>query len=188
MGWLVKETDFKTKLEWYAKSWSQDAVDFIEGVGIDFDGDGDLSGYDGSDISFNSILEKNSSDPVKTNSPWLLLDSSGKIFNQFEIKDFPKSINLSNDGLSTTSSSLLPSGIMPPKSISAAIVFAILGHSFWNATSYLSYFLPASYGLGETYSSLISIMWTLILIISILFIANQLLKGIKIIDSNNIND
>ena len=38
LGWLVKETDFKTKLEWYANSWSQDAVDFIEGVGIDFDG------------------------------------------------------------------------------------------------------------------------------------------------------
>jgi hypothetical protein len=188
LGWLVKEKDFKTKLEWYANSWSQDAVDFIEGVGIDFDGDGDLSGYDGSDISFNSILEKNNSDSVKTNSPWLLLDSSGQIFDQFEIKNFSKSNNLSNDGLSMTFSSFLPSGIMPPKSISMAIVLAILGHSFWNATSYLSYFIPVYYGLGETYSSLISIIWTLILILSILFIATQLLKGIKILDSNNMND
>lgn len=188
LGWLVKETDFKTKLEWYANSWSQDAVDFIEGVGIDFDGDGDLSGYDGSDISFNSILEKNNSDSVKTNSPWLLLDSSGQIFDQFEIKNFSKSNNLSNDGLSKTFSSFLPSGIMPPKSIFMAIVLAIFGHSFWNATSYLSYFIPVYYGLGETYSSLISIIWTLILILSILFIATQLLKGIKILDSNNTND
>ena len=188
LGWLVKDTDFKIKLEGYAKSWLKDAVDFIEGVGIDFDGDGDLSGYDSPDMPFSPNLGKNNSNSVKTKSPWLLLDSSGQIFNQFEIKNLTETNNFANNGTPMGSSSILSSGIMPPKSISMALLLAIFGHSFWNATSYLSYFLPERYGLGETYSSLISIIWTLILIISILFIATQLLKGIKILDSNNTND
>ena len=186
IGWLAKETNFKTKLEWYAKTWSHGALDFIEGMGDDFDGDGDSSGHDGPALDFNSMLERNKSESVKNEHPWLLLDSSGNVFNQFEIKNLSILDNLeaSNDS-SMRSDTPTSSGIMLPKSIYLSLGLAIFGHSFWNATSFLSYFLPERYGLGETYSLLISIIWTFILIISILLIANQLLKGIKITDSQN---
>jgi RsiW-degrading membrane proteinase PrsW (M82 family) len=189
IGWLARETNFKTKLEWYARSLSHGAVDFFEGIGLDFDGDGDLSGHDdNSIISYNAILKKNNSNSQKNKSPWLLLDNSGRIFNQFEIKNLPKLNIFDIYESNIPQNSILPSGLIPPKSISIAIMLAIFGHSFWNASSYLSYFLPEKYGLGETYSSLISITWTLILIISILFTATQLLKGIKYLDSKNMND
>ena len=160
------------------------AVDFIEAIGIDFDGDGDLSGHNDSNLDIESSINNNSK-PIKTEKPWLLLDKSGKIFDQFEITNPSKSNNFDDDYHSKRVSDYnVSSGLILPKSIYVSLSLAILGHSFWNASSYLSYFLPEKYGLGETYSSLISILWTLILIISILFIANRLLKGIKTTEFN----
>ena len=185
IGWLVKEKKFKNQLEWYAKSLSTGAVDLIEAIGIDFDGDGDLSGYNDSNLDIKSSLNKNNPKPIKSEQPWLLLDKYGKIFDQFEIRNSSKLDNFDDNYLSKIVPEYqVSSGLILPKSIYISLGLAILGHSFWNASSYLSYFLPEKYGLGETYSSLISILWTLILIISILFVANRLLKGIKTTEFN----
>lgn len=113
------------------------------------------------------------------------MDKYGKIFDQFEIRNSSKLDNFDDNYLSKIVPEYqVSSGLILPKSIYISLGLAILGHSFWNASSYLSYFLPEKYGLGETYSSLISILWTLILIISILFVANRLLKGIKTTEFN----
>ena len=66
----------------------------------DFDGDGDLSGYNDSNLDIKSSLNKNNPKPIKSEQPWLLLDKYGKIFDQFEIRNSSKLDNFDDNYLS----------------------------------------------------------------------------------------
>ena len=74
---------------------------------------------------------------------------------------------------------------LSPKKFSLALGLAIAGHSFWNASSFLSYHAPTEWlGMSEAEGVLVMLAWTLILIVSVLVVARRLLSGIQNLDSD----
>jgi hypothetical protein len=71
-----------------------------------------------------------------------------------------------------------PSGIPLPKSVPLAIGLAILGHSFWNGTSFLSQYLAESMGLGDVGIILVLLGWTAVLILGILAFGINIIRTV----------
>ena len=65
-----------------------------------------------------------------------------------------------------------------PRSISMGLFLAIIGHSFWSGTSFLSGYFAQMMGLGFVGEFLVSIAWTVVLVTGILFIGSRVLESV----------
>ena len=80
---MAKDGVFKDRILKRSKSIGIAVVDFAEGIGIDMDGDGDLSGYDGPREDFVGLSEENSNADSKSKKPpsWHILGGPGRIIH-----------------------------------------------------------------------------------------------------------
>ena len=162
IGWLATDAEFKAKMTWRARSVAISAVDMAEGLGIDTDGDGDLSGFDGPRPTLEEEIINSSSNNAVSENPWTILGS-----------DFSMTYKTTNP-LSNKIGIQTPRGIIPATSLSIA------GHSFWNGTSFLSFVAPTEWmGFNDGYGAAIMLVWTVFLISSVLVIARSLIRGIN---------
>ena len=184
IGWLAKDEAFKSRFTSRYKSIGISVVDFAEGLGIDMDGDGDLSGFDGPrHLEGGHGPEISSKEGKSEKSPpsWYIIgnpeeqDTTGaetrnddSNFSMSYVKNFEQAID---KGFST------PKGVVP------AILASISGHSVWNGTSALSYEIPTRMGMDEMEAFLVSLSWTLVLISSVLLITRSMLKEINSLES-----
>ena len=182
IGWLAKDEVFKNRILNRSKSIGIAVVDFAEGIGIDMDGDGDLSGYDGQRTHFAGLSEENPDEDSVSKRPTSLHIMGGPE------KDNP--IQTANPyagekfSLSYVEQSHHPSnpGLKTPRGVAQAVLVSILGHSVWNGTSALSYQLPIIYGLGESEALISSLAWTLVLVSSVLLFTRGMLRGISLME------
>tara|TARA_B100000131_G_scaffold56954_3_gene52255 strand:+ start:214 stop:1806 length:1593 start_codon:yes stop_codon:yes gene_type:complete len=181
IGWMATESDFKSRLSWRAKKAAIGTVDLIESMGIDLDGDGDLSGFDGERRSLEEeadFIEENTSI-----GPTWLTEGANPSNNQGANQEH----QFLNHGFGISYDSEAPfsdlRGIRSPKSIKKALAIAILGHALWNGSSYASYVMPQYLGMSDSESGLISLIWTVILILSILAAARSLMNGVKSLEN-----
>jgi len=181
IGWMITESDFKSRLTWRAKSAAIGTVDLIESIGIDLDGDGDLSGFDGERRSLQEeavFIEENTS----IGPTWLTEGASAS--NDPEVDKKQQFFN-HGFGISYGSTAIKADlhGIKSPKSIKKALALAISGHALWNGSSYASFAIPQYLGAGDSVSGLVSLIWTVTLILSILAAARSLMNGVKSLES-----
>ncbi len=182
IGWLAKDGVFKDRILKRSKSIGIAVVDFAEGIGIDMDGDGDLSGYDGPREDFVGLSEENSNADSRSKKPpsWHILGGSGAnnslksenpySSDKFSLSYVEQSQHSNNPGLKT------PRGVVP------AILISIFGHSVWNGTSALSYQLPIIIGLGESEAIVSSLAWTVVLVSSVLLFTRGMLREISLLE------
>ncbi len=141
IGWAASDREFKTKLTWRARSMAISAIDLAEGLGIDTDGDGDLSGFDGPRPTLEEAISQASSQTSDSGNSWTIIGSPeessepSKDEHTLEASDF----SLTYVKSPTPSKSR---GIQTPRGIVPATSLSIAGHSFWNGTSFLSFFAP----------------------------------------------
>jgi RsiW-degrading membrane proteinase PrsW (M82 family) len=184
IGWMATDKAFKARMTWRAKSLAISAIDLAEGLGLDTDGDGDLSGFDGERPTLEEAVEDAMAEQTGQDGAWLLMDPSqsslpgpgGPASYPVEIGDYGVSYSDPPD------SSDLPISFSP-KSLGSALGLAMVGHSLWNGTSYLSGFVPSKMGFGEVGTSLVVLGWTIFLIATILVVARRLLRGIRTLDT-----
>ena len=120
------------------------AIDMAEGLGIDTDGDGDLSGFDGSRPTLEEAIRQESSDSPEHDNTWSILGSSAE---PSDINQDEHPMGVSDFSLTYVKSpkTMKSSGIQTPKRIIPAISLSIAGHSFWNGSSFLSFFAPTEW-------------------------------------------
>ena len=130
--------------------------------------DADYSIFDPLDVG-NSGKSLNGLNDKK---PWSLLDKNSEvIINQISVDKLPNKY--------------VRYGFYSPKSIINALILSILGHSFWNGSSYFSFYLPDERNLEPNMVIFISFVWTSILIVTMLYTTIQLLRGIRSLDIEN---
>jgi len=111
-------------------------------------------------------------DKLNDKKTWSLLDKNSEIINnQISTDKLPKKY--------------VKSGFYSPKSVINALILSILGHSFWNGSSYFSFYLPDERNLAPNMVIFISFVWTTILIVTMLYTTIQLLRGIRFLDIEN---
>jgi len=149
-------------------------MDIAEGVGIDTDGDGDLSGYDGSRPTLEEAISQASQEAEEEAHPWVIVgkDPSPAREPEFGSQEFHFTYGDNRAMRAST-------GIKTPKSVSAAVTLSIAGHAFWNGSSFLSYYLPDAYSMGGSATVIIQFTWTVFLVSSVLLIARGLIKGVN---------
>ena len=177
VGCLVEDYDMDKRIRWLMRRLTIDAVDAVENLGIDVDGDGDHSGYDQARGSLEELLAEVESSP----SSWLLLDSKtgeardadGVDMSQDILTDLVTSSEAaryrSEDGIQ----------ILPPRHILLAYGLAVFGHAIWNGTSYLSFLIPEWIGLGEIGVLICMFGWTAILIAAVLWLTRRVLSTVR---------
>ena len=69
---MATDKELKAKLSWKARSMAISAIDIAEGIGIDTDGDGDLSGFDGSRPTMADALNQASKENEES-KPWMII-------------------------------------------------------------------------------------------------------------------
>jgi RsiW-degrading membrane proteinase PrsW (M82 family) len=180
IGWLAVDSKFKEKLQMYANKITIGTVDLDEDTGDDIDGDGNYSDYEGnkynSDVATIESLEKMST----SQKPWLLMDKNSEVItNQFNSNSTLQNKKLVNNIFPKASANI---GLSTPKSVINALLLAMMGHSFWNGSSYISYYIPQMQNFTTYESTLISVTWTIILVFGIIFTTTQLLRGVVAID------
>ena len=130
--------------------------------------DADYSIFDPLDVGNSG----KSLDKLNDKRPWSLLDKNSEVINnQIPVDKLEKKY--------------VNSGFYSPKSIIKALILSILGHSFWNGSSYFSFYLPEENNLAPNMVIFISFVWTSILIITMLYTTIQLLRGIRSLDIEN---
>jgi hypothetical protein len=175
IGWMATDKELKARLSWKARSLAISAIDMAEGIGIDTDGDGDLSGFDGFHPTLEEAISKASLKEMDESDPWIII---GKDTGEVEtgpklgIEDF--SLTYERIPISQTQR-----GIQTPKRIPAAIALSIVGHSFWNGSSFLSFYAPTWLGMGEGGATLIMLSWVIFLICSVLLVARGVIRGVN---------
>ena len=179
---MAKDEAFKNRILDRSKSIGIAVVDFAEGFGIDMDGDGDLSGYDGRRTHFEGFSEESpNADSIPKKPPsWHILGESGEnnsfqsenphAGDKFSLSYVERSQNFSNSGLKT------------PRGVAPAILVSIIGHSIWNGTSALSYQLPIIFGRGESEAIVSSLAWTVVLGSSVLLFTRGMLREISLLE------
>ena len=73
IGWMATDKELKAKLSWKAKSMAISAIDIAEGIGIDTDGDGDLSGFDGARPTLDEAVSLASQNEGFEAQPWVII-------------------------------------------------------------------------------------------------------------------
>ena len=174
IGWMATDRELKARLSWKAKSMAISAIDIAEGVGIDTDGDGDLSGFDGSRPTLEEAISQASQEAEEEAHPWVIVgkDPAPAREPEFGSQEFHFTYGDNRAMRAST-------GIKTPKSVSAAVTLSIAGHAFWNGSSFLSYYLPDAYGMGGSATVVIQFTWTAFLVSSVLLIARGLIKGVN---------
>ncbi len=175
IGWMATDREFKAKLSWKARSVAISAIDIVEGIGIDTDGDGDLSGFDGSRPTLEEAVIRASKE-TEESKPWMILgDEKGE-----EIANDTK-LGVEEFSLTYEKNLSIQShrGIHTPRQIIPALALSIAGHSFWNGSSFLSFSAAEWIGMGETESILASFSWIIFLISSVLFFARGVIRGVN---------
>ena len=174
IGWMATDRELKARLSWRAKSMAISAIDIAEGVGIDTDGDGDLSGFDGSRPTLEEAISQASMESEEEGSPWVIIgkDSTSAKEPEFGSPEFHFTYG-NNRAIK------ISTGIRTPKSVTGAVSLSIAGHAFWNGSSFLSYYLPDAFGMGASVTGVIQFSWIVFLISSVLLIARSLIKGVN---------
>tara|TARA_B100001123_G_scaffold449907_1_gene617427 strand:+ start:1390 stop:2958 length:1569 start_codon:yes stop_codon:yes gene_type:complete len=183
IGWIATDKEFKTKMSWRARSMAISAIDMAEGLGIDTDGDGDLSGFDGSRPTLEEAIRQESSDCPEHDNTWSILGSSAE---PSDINQDEHPMGVSDFSLTYVKSpkTMKSSGIQTPKRIIPAISLSIAGHSFWNGSSFLSFFAPTEwFGFDDGQGVAFMILWTVFLISSVLLFSRSLIRGINSLES-----
>jgi hypothetical protein len=174
IGWAATDKELKAKLSWKARSVAISAIDMAEGIGIDTDGDGDLSGFDGPRPTMDEAVS-HASKEIEESKPW-------QILGQEEFGGNPTESELVADDFSLTYEKRTHqnhSGFHTPRGIAPALALSIAGHSFWNGSSFLSLSAAESLGLGEAGSTLAVFSWIFFLICSVLLVARGVIRGVN---------
>mgnify|MGYP000172697753 CR=1 FL=1 len=177
IGCLANNTDIDKRMKWMLRGLSIRTVDFVENLGIDVDGDGDHSGYDHFRKSLDEVLEEESS----VSDSWLLIDQdTGKAVSPDGVEDEDE------PGTSLVTSVQAEhyrkeSGvrILPPSNALFCLILAMLGHAFWNGSTFLVPLLGDSIGLSSGVNFLLSLFWIAILITIVLILATKIMKGVR---------
>jgi len=175
IGWLATDKELKAKLSWKARSMAISAIDVVEGIGIDTDGDGDLSGFDGPRPTIDEAVIQASRETVES-KPWMILGQEtlggDETESEFGVEDFTLTYqkNLAYQNYS---------GFLTPRGIAPALSLSIAGHSFWNGSSFLSLTAAEWLGLGETGSTLAVLSWIIFLVCSVLLVARGVIRGVN---------
>ncbi len=69
-------------------------------------------------------------------------------------------------------------GFPLPQTVSSGLLLAMLGHAFWNGTSFLSLYIAEMMGLSVVGMILISLGWTAFLVTAILFIGINIIRTV----------
>ncbi len=178
IGWLASDKKLRQRVSLKARSLAISAIDFAEGVGIDADADGDLSGFDGdrqpSEEGYAGFFHEGG----ESNS-WMIIGSEGddKMDNDLKSDIFSSEFILSY-GDEYSGKKL--AGLLPPRRLIPALLISILGHSFWNGSSYISFIAPTEwFGLSPGEGLGVMLLWTLFLISSVLLISRALIRGVN---------
>ena len=175
IGWMATDKELKAKLSWKARSMAISAIDIAEGIGIDTDGDGDLSGFDGSRPTMADALNQASKENEES-KPWMIIGQETDAGNSTDSE-------LGVGGFSVAYAeyrvSRALSGIHTPRGVAPALALSIAGHSFWNGSSFLSLSAAQLLGLGELGSTLAAFAWIIFLICSVLFVARGVIRGVN---------
>ncbi|MFL2975707.1 MAG: PrsW family intramembrane metalloprotease [Candidatus Thalassarchaeaceae archaeon] len=175
IGWMATDKELKAKLSWKARSMAISAIDIAEGIGIDTDGDGDLSGFDGSRLTLEEAVNQASTEIDET-KPWMILGQETDEANVPDSKLGVEDFSLTYEKNTITQNNL---GIHTPRGVAPALALSIAGHSFWNGSSFLSFSAAESLGIGELGSTLAVLSWIIILICSVLFVARGVIRGVN---------
>jgi len=175
IGWMATDKELKAKLSWKARSMAISAIDIAEGIGIDTDGDGDLSGFDGSRPTLEEAVNQASKEIDET-KPWMILgqekDGANVPGSKLGVEDF----SLTYEKNTIAQNHL---GIHTPRGVAPALALSIAGHSFWNGSSFLSFSAAESLGIGEVGSTLAAFSWIIFLICSVLLVARGVIRGVN---------
>ncbi len=175
IGWMATDKELKAKLSWKARSVAISAIDIAEGIGIDTDGDGDLSGFDGYRPTMEEAVSR-ASNETEESKPWMILGQE----NEGENVNVTK-LGVENFSL-TYEKNLAPQnhrGIHTPRGLIPALAISISGHSFWNGSSFLSFSAAEWLGMGEAESTIAAFSWIIFLISCVLFIARGVIRGVN---------
>ena len=134
IGWMATDKELKAKLSWKARSMAISAIDIVEGIGIDTDGDGDLSGFDGSRPTMADALNQASKENEESN-PWMII---GQETDAGNLTDSELGVGVFSVAYAEYRVSRALSGIHTPRGVAPALALSIAGHSFWNGSSFLS--------------------------------------------------
>jgi RsiW-degrading membrane proteinase PrsW (M82 family) len=177
IGCLANSTDVDKRMRWMLRGLSIRTVDFVENLGIDVDGDGDHSGFDHFRKPLDEVLEEESNSP----NSWLLIDpDTGQAVSPDGIEDEGES----GTPLVTSVQAeqyRKESGfqILPPSNALFCLILAMLGHAFWNGSSFLVSLLGENIGLSLGVDILLNLSWTAVLITTVLFLATIIMKGVR---------
>ena len=159
------------------------AIDMAESLGLDTDGDGDLSGFDGSRQTLEEAIESAILDSDESTDSWILNS------NTFEKSDptSTKPIEIAGYSLSYSQNPEVRKlrGLSTPRNISSALAIAIMGHSFWNGSSFLVGMATAEEaGMSEATGTLLMLGWIVVLIAGIISVARGLLRGMANLETD----
>ena len=172
---MATDKELKAKLSWKARSMAISAIDIAEGIGIDTDRDGDLSGFDGPRPTMEEAMIQASKETDES-KPWMILGQETYEGNSTVSKSGFDDFSLSYEKKLTYQNQ---SGIHTPRGVAPALALSIAGHSFWNGSSFLSLSAAEWLGLGELGSTLAFFSWIIFLICSVLLVARGVIRGVN---------
>jgi len=175
IGWMATDKELKAKLSWKARSMAISAIDIVEGIGIDTDGDGDLSGFDGSRPTMADAVNQASKENEES-KPWMII---GQETDADNLTDSELGVRGFSVAYAEYRVSRALSGIHTPRGVAPALALSIAGHSFWNGSSFLSLSAAQLLGLGELGSTLAAFAWIIFLICSVLLVARGVIRGVN---------
>ncbi len=182
IGSLAQSQDADKRASWIFRTLSIKTVDFAENLGFDVDGDGDHSGYDAERHTLQEMLSMEDDD----RAAWSLIDpETGMPIEHEGSKQLEEVgeylVTASHAAEFRAEDGLL---LLPPTAVWACLLISIAGHAFWNGTSVAIEFIARSFSLGIGGTLALSLIWTAILIIVLLFLARGVLKGVRSLPSS----
>ncbi len=180
LGWWLSESKNKAKVNLLIHRLTSKSMNLIESIGIDIDMDGDVSGYDGPEYSMIQALHD--AENIKGLSSWAL--SENKV-DSISTSLIPSKINVeSNFVIKRPAMAEFPTSkyklkIIPPKSLFIGLLIAICGHSFWNGSGIVISEFGYNLGFNENMVIGLSLLWIIIMVISVIFVSYLLMRGIS---------
>lgn len=176
IGCLANSTDVDRRMRWMLRGLSIRTVDFVENLGIDVDGDGDHSGYDHLRQSLDEVLDGD----TPASSSWLLIDQkTGHPVNPDGIEEEDVGTTIVTAVQAEQYRKESGFQLLPPSNALFCLILAMLGHAFWNGSSFLVSLLGGNYGLSLGIDILLNLSWMAVLISTVLFIATKIMKGVR---------